>query len=72
MSTILMFSNRLLSDESEFSTFYENVFNGARCWSCQTLWLLVLKVEDVVISWVEWARFEFCTVLESQFFRSEL
>ena len=26
-----------LSDESESSTFYENVFNGARSLTCQTL-----------------------------------
>ena len=26
-----------LSDESESATFYENVFNGERRWTCQTL-----------------------------------
>ena len=31
-----------LSDESEITTFYENVFNGARRLICQTLWLLFL------------------------------
>ena len=29
-----------LFDESKSSTFYENVFNGARHLTCQTLWLL--------------------------------
>ena len=29
---------KLLSDESENFTFYENVFNGAKRLTCQTLW----------------------------------
>ena len=33
---------KLLSDDSESSAFYENVFNGARRLTCQTLWLLFL------------------------------
>ena len=31
-----------LSDETKRATFCENTFNGARCLTCQTLWLLVL------------------------------
>ena len=31
-----------LSDESEISTFYKNMFNSARRLPCQTLWLLFL------------------------------
>ena len=31
-----------------------------------------IGVEDAVLIWVEWARFYFCIVLESQFFTSEL
>ena len=50
-SSILTLSNRsvklltlkkALSDESKSSTFYENVFNGARRLTCQTLGLLFL------------------------------
>ena len=33
---------KLLSDESKFSTFYEYVFNGAMHLTCRTLWLLFL------------------------------
>ena len=32
--------------------------------------LSVFRVEGAVISWVGWARFQLCRVLESQFFMS--
>ena len=46
-SSILTFSNRsvklfTLNDESESTTFYENVFNDAKRLTCQTLWLSFL------------------------------
>ena len=35
-----------------------------------TLFLLI--IEETLISWVGWVGFEFCVVLEGQFFASEL
>ena len=32
--------------------------------------LLVFRVEGAIISWVEWARFQLCGILESLFFTS--
>ena len=32
--------------------------------------LLVFQIEGAVISWVGWARFQLCGILESQFFMS--
>ena len=40
--TQIIHLKKSLSDESKSSTFYENVFNGARHLTCQTLWLLFL------------------------------
>ena len=37
-----------LSDESKSSTFYENMFNSARCLTHQTLWLLFLFLYERV------------------------
>ena len=34
--------------------------------------LFVFAVEDTVVSWVGWAGFQFCVILQSQFFTSEL
>ena len=34
--------------------------------------LFGLRIEDTAIKWVGWAGFEFCIVLEGQFFSSEL
>ena len=34
--------------------------------------LFVFAVEDAVVSWVGWAGFQFCVILQSQFFTSEL
>ena len=37
-----------LSDESKSDTFSENVFNGARCLTHQTLWLLYQFQYEIV------------------------
>ena len=37
-----IYIEKSLSDERESSTFYANMFNGADCLTCQTLWLLLL------------------------------
>ena len=34
--------------------------------------LFVFAVEDALVSWVGWAGFHFCVILQSQFFTSEL
>ena len=41
-NSVKLVTEKSLSDDSESSAFYKNVFNRASCLTCQTLWLWFL------------------------------
>ena len=46
--------------------------NGLIVFFFLSILLFLFTVEDTVLSWVGWAGFQFCVILQSQFFTSEL